>query len=232
MQSSWRSDWFATVIQGVPRVAALSRHMKPTLQLDSIASLQPDMLESLGVRGVIWDVDGTLMPRHACAVAPQLSEAFQRLADSSALCHVILSNCDEGRFVELGGIFPGIPILRVYEDEDGVVVRRRLGVQDTCAVGGSSSRSPTTHARTLERSLRKPSAVMLQAALAELGCASPAHAVMIGDQYLTDIAPANMLGVRTVKVRTVDPRSFPLAVRMLWTAERILFRISTWNAAP
>jgi predicted HAD superfamily phosphohydrolase YqeG len=37
---------------------------------------------------------------------------------------------------------------------------------------------------------------------------------MIGDQYFTDIVSANLAGVRSIKVPTLDPPSFPTAVRL------------------
>ena len=64
---------------------------------------------------------------------------------------------------------------------------------------------------------------MVGAALDALGAVAPVNALMVGDQYLTDIAPANMLGVRTAKVRTVEPRSFPVMVRVLQLAERVIY---------
>lgn len=221
MQSSLRGDWVTTVVQGVPKLSALSRHMRPTLQLDSIASLNAATLRSFGAHCLIWDVDGTLMRRHGNEVAPQLVESFQRLLDDPALRHVVLSNCDETRFVELATIFPTIPIIRVYQTDRGIVVRRRLGASDSSIFGVGVSLDPGCTV------LRKPNVSMVRAALDELGCASAADAVMIGDQYLTDIAPANMAGVRSVKVRTVEPGSFPAAVRALQLAEKLLFAIAS-----
>jgi len=218
MQSSWRPDWLATIIQGLPRVATLSGHMRPTVRIESVAALDSALMMSLGVHGVIWDVDGTLMRRHGTAVAPQLVDAFARLLADSTLRHVVLSNCDERRFAQLASIFPTIPIIRVYDGDNGLVVRRRLGDDDTGPGVGDSHHEP--------RALRKPNVAMVGAALDALGSMSPANALMVGDQYLTDIAPANMLGVRTAKVKTVEPQSFPVMVRVLQLAERLLYRLS------
>jgi predicted HAD superfamily phosphohydrolase YqeG len=76
------------------------------------------------------------------------------------------------------------------------------------------------------RALRKPNEALLRLALCELGCAAPHEALVVGDQYLTDIAPANLLGVRTVKVTTVERRSFPLVVRALQRAEEMLYQLN------
>ncbi len=220
MQSSWRTDWLATVVQAAPRVAVLRRHMRPAIRIRSIASLDAAVLHSFGVRAMIWDVDGTLMARHGTEVAPHLAQAFSRLAGDPTLRHVILSNCGEQRFVELASIFPTIPIIRADLTDRGLVVRRRLGPDDS---------GPSLESMRYERparALRKPSVELLRIALETLECVAPEHAIMVGDQYLTDIAPANMLGVITLKVNTVEPRSFPVTVRALQMAERLLFRFS------
>ncbi|MEO7041275.1 MAG: HAD hydrolase-like protein [Gemmatimonadaceae bacterium] len=220
MESWWRIDWIATVLQAAPRIAALRRHMRPTIRLNGIDTLDAAVMKAFGVRGVMWDVDGTLMRRHGTAVAPHLAQAFARLAGDPALCHVILSNCDERRFVQLASIFPTIPIIRAYATDRGLIVRRRIGDDDTW-----SDVRPMHHQRPTG-ALRKPSLAIFRVALEALEGVSPAHALMVGDQYLTDIAPANMLGVITVKVNTVEPRSFPVAVRALQMAERVLFSLS------
>ncbi len=225
MQILRRGDWFSTVVQGVPRLGTLVRHMRPTIHLASVADLDPVTIRTLGasavITGIIWDVDGTLMARHGAAVAPDLEPAFARLLAVPELRHVILSNSDERRFIELSAIFPGIPLIRVYDSPDGLIVRRRIGSSDSCASDDGVIHQPAAPA------LRKPNVSLVRAALAELGCSSPTHAVMVGDQYLTDVAPANSLGVRTVKVRTVQPRSFPIAVRVLQAAERVLYKFSS-----
>jgi len=50
---------------------------------------------------------------------------------------------------------------------------------------------------------------------------------MVGDQDFTDVAGANLAGIRSVKVRTVRPDSFPIAVRSLHIRERFIFRVLT-----
>lgn len=195
--------------------------MLPTVHVDSVASLDLAVLQSLGVSAVIWDVDGTLMRRHGTSVAPELADAFARLCSDRSIRHAILSNCSEQRFVDLATIFPSIPVLRVYAGDFGLVVRRRLGDDERWTDGiGNVTQVRSSHV------LRKPSVAMVRVALAELGCTSSVTALMVGDQYLTDVAPANIAGVRTVKVRTVEPHSFPPTVRAFQWAERVLYRFS------
>ena len=222
MQFLRRADWVSTVMQGAPQLLALVRRMHPTIHLASVAALDPATVHALGASGIIWDVDGTLMGRHGTVVAPELERAFARLLAEPGLRHVILSNCDERRFIELSAIFPAIPVIRIYDDPHGLIVRRRIGSSDSSF--GAVRVAPPPAARIL----RKPNVALVRAALAVLGCNSPSDAVMVGDQYLTDVAPANIAGVRTVKVRTVRPDTFPIAVRALQVAERVLYRLSPW----
>ena len=46
----------------------------------------------------------------------------------------------------------------------------------------------------------------------------------MGDQYLTDVAGANLAGIGSIKVRTVRPETFPIAIRWLQRVERAVFR--------
>ena len=66
----------------------------------------------------------------------------------------------------------------------------------------------------------------MRAALEELGVADrPAAALMVGDQYFTDIASANLAGVRSVKVPTLHRASFPAPVRWSQRLEAVLYRL-------
>jgi predicted HAD superfamily phosphohydrolase YqeG len=48
---------------------------------------------------------------------------------------------------------------------------------------------------------------------------------MVGDQYFTDIAGANLAGINSVKVPTLSPRSFPLLLRSFQRAEWLMVRL-------
>ena len=56
----------------------------------------------------------------------------------------------------------------------------------------------------------------------DLGCNT--GVVMVGDQYTTDIAGANLAGIRSIKVATIARHSFPFPVRLLQTMEDMLVR--------
>jgi len=214
------ADWLATIRHGLPKIGSLVRHMRPSVDLPDIAAIDPELLGSLGIQAVIWDVDGTLMPRHGREVAEAFREPFLRLVTASELRHIILSNADEARWRELGLIFPEIPVFRGYLTPDGLVGRTLLGGKDSW--GAAEVRR---YSMKESRALRKPSVELIELALGRLGHPPRASVLMVGDQYLTDIAGANLAGIRSLKVSTYAPRSFPVPVRILQFFERICYRI-------
>jgi len=213
------TDWLMTLRQALPKAAILVRHMQPSLALPDVGAIEPALLESLGIEAVIWDVDGTLMPRHGREVAEPFRSSFRRLVLAPRLRHAILSNADESRYRELGTMFPDIPIVRAYATANGVVGRILLR--------GSESWDPRALPATAiatARAFRKPSTELIAVALKALNADSREKVLMVGDQYLTDIAGANLAGIRSLKVPTYAPASFPASVRILQASERLLYR--------
>ena len=119
-----RQSPLGTIAQSVPRMRAILGNMRPTWHLRSIAELGRDFLDRHGIRGVVWDVDGTLTRFHAAALAEEAT-ALGRLLDDPGVRHAILSNADERRFRELGVIFPAIRVMKGYR-VDGVLRMRVL----------------------------------------------------------------------------------------------------------
>ena len=73
--------------------------------------------------------------------------------------------------------------------------------------------------------IRKPSVALLEYALRVLDVPAE-NALVVGDQYLTDVAGANMTGVRSAKVPTLEPGSFPLPVRILQLLDSGFYRLA------
>jgi predicted HAD superfamily phosphohydrolase YqeG len=211
------TDWTLTLRQALPRTGSLLRQLRPTLHIPDVLSLRPELFESLGVRGLIWDVDGTLMPSHAPAMDPECQGVFQRLVDAPSLRHVILSNSGEPRFAELGAIFPTIPVIRAYRTENGVSYRRLLAGTESWSGASSTARGGSM--------IKKPHPLLIDFALGELGLGERAQAMMVGDQYFTDVAGANLGGIRSIKVQTLSPESFALPVRLFQRVESRIFRL-------
>ncbi|MCG8469296.1 MAG: HAD hydrolase-like protein [Gemmatimonadetes bacterium] len=215
------STWLQTTRTVLPHLAKLVREMRPTAHLSSVVELDAESLIEKGVRAVLWDVDGTLMSHHASALPRPLETAVRALLADSRFRHAIVSNCQEPRLEQLGEIFPDVPVLLGYRSEEGARFRVRRGREDTWREGAADAWSPATPGLPI----RKPSAALLRAAMAELGVEDTGEVLMVGDQYLTDIASANLAGVRSIKVPTLERASFPIPVRVAQALENVLYRL-------
>ncbi|MYA32715.1 MAG: HAD hydrolase-like protein [Gemmatimonadales bacterium] len=218
----------------LPRLASLSRRIRPTFHLDSVNGLSAGRLRDLGVEAVLWDVDGTLMAHHAGRVDPALAAGFEDLLRAPGLRHAIVSNCQEARFAELGEIFPAIPVVLGYETGAGPAFRVRRGPRASWRGPGAAAASSAGGGTPGElRPIRKPSRRLVRAALEELDVADrPEAALVVGDQHFTDIASANLAGVRSVKVSTLHRASFPAPVRCSQRLEAVLYRLKHGRPRP
>jgi predicted HAD superfamily phosphohydrolase YqeG len=213
-----RADWWRTVRQSLPQAGRVFRNLVPTFEFRGIDEISDGFLQENGIRGIIWDIDGTLTAYHAADVDASVRVAAGRLFASPGLRHVIVSNCDEARYEELGGMFPQVSILKAYETEAGAAYRTRVGETETWA-----GAQRVQHMRPI----RKPSAELTAFAVHALGMEASA-VVMIGDQYWTDVAGANLGGVRSMRIRTVARETFPLPLRLFQVVDRALRRVSGW----
>ena len=213
------TDQLATLRQTLPRLVRVMKRMRPTYHVGSVAEINRAFLERRGIRGVLWDIDGTLMRYHASDIDPAFQHVRTMFRNGPGR-HGILSNCDERRFEALGEMFPEVPIVRGYATTGGDVFRHTLGGQDThshdeiqqlLASGG--------------RQIRKPSGELVRHGMELLGEADPKTVLMVGDQYLTDIASANLAGAQSVKVPTFRPESFPRAIRATQLLEGMVYRV-------
>ena len=59
----------------------------------------------------------------------------------------------------------------------------------------------------------------------ELACAK-GEVAMVGDQYLTDVAGANLGGIRSIKLPTLAPETFRRSVRAGQIAETVLYAVA------
>ncbi len=218
------SDWFTTTRQALPRFFKLVSKLKPSFHLRDIAALDPEFVESKGIAALLWDVDGTLMPHHDMGVATEFQATLKQL--EIRVPQAILSNCGEDRFHELGQIFPELPVLKAYKTADGRVVLRVLkrGVEQWSEGSGARRLTIERPAGALVP-LKKPSAELIEFALDQLGSPPRERVYMVGDQYFTDIAGANLAGIGSIKVATFKPHSFPFPVRSFQLLERAVYRL-------
>jgi HAD superfamily phosphatase (TIGR01668 family) len=210
---------FATFFQVAPHLLKVIRRMRPTWHLPSLAALDAEFIRRHGVKGLIWDVDGTLTGDRRCEILPAAAPAFAALTAIEGLRHVVLSNAGEERYLQLGGIFPALPILRAYRLGNSVLYRRLVGRDDSWSAAELERRLAEG-----ARVIRKPSPELVQYALRELGCAKD-EAVMVGDQFMTDVAGANLGGVRSVKLPTVARDSFRVSVKVSQRLELAVYRL-------
>jgi predicted HAD superfamily phosphohydrolase YqeG len=212
-----KRDWLLTVRQSVPKALSVAKHLAPTFELRGAAEIDASFLQKHGIRGVLWDVDGTLTHYHGVTLAPE-AEPVRFLFEADWIRHAIVSNSDEIRYVELGRIFPDLPILKLYEMAGSTVGRRLEKGRDTWYADGVGPGVAEAPPGELE-ALRKPDARIMRFAVEQLGV--PAGAVlMVGDQYWTDVAGAGLAGLRSAKVPTAGPSTFPPAIRLFQRIER------------
>jgi predicted HAD superfamily phosphohydrolase YqeG len=222
-----RFDWVSTAWQVLPRSVRVLRSLRPTLHLPDVRALDREFLGRHAVAGLLWDVDGTLMAYHGASVAPELRATLEEI-ERAGVPQAILSNCDEERFRELGAVVPRLPVLKAYQTPAGqTVLRSAIGGSErwTSRQGGAI---PRPEGRL--RPHRKPSAELIEVALECLGVRAKDRVFMIGDQYFTDIAGANLAGIKSVKVATFAADSFPRSIRTFQLVERALYRAlnSAW----
>ena len=213
------SSAFSTFFQSFPRLPMLLRKMQPTWHLSSLSAVTPEFLAGQGIKAMIWDVDGTLTRDRGPGIEPSQEPPFRALMAAPGLKHVVLSNASEERFTQLGTLFPMLTILRAYLLGEQVLYRKRHGAADTW--------SPEELERQLAAGaavIRKPSAALVDYAVRELGVTRQ-EVVMIGDQYLTDVAGANLGAVRSIKLPTFARETFRFSVRLSQRIELLLYAL-------
>ncbi len=214
---SAHTGWIHTARRVIPHFFTLSRQTGPTWCYDAVSGIDPDALADHGIGAVLWDVDGTLMPHHGREVDPSVRDRFEDLIGDARFRHAIVSNCQLPRLRELGEMFPSIPVVLGFTTPDGPAFRAMEGREEV-QFGPGAGRLPPPGSNDVGEGIlpmRKPAGELIDAALERLDLAGQGdRAIMVGDQYFTDIVSANLAGIRSVKVQTIDPASFPTAVRL------------------
>lgn len=75
--------------------AALMKLLSPQQHLDSIYELNAPGLHSLGIRGIIFDMDNTLVPWNDRAVYPRLASYLARLGEEGFRLCIVSNNSRE-----------------------------------------------------------------------------------------------------------------------------------------
>jgi HAD superfamily phosphatase (TIGR01668 family) len=208
-------DWRATLRQALPVLPRVLGSLRPTWVLPSVRAITPQFLCDAGIRALIWDVDGTLAHHQATHFAPEAAAHFERLLSMRGLRHAVVSNCGEQRFRQLAGLFPTLPVIKVYSGATGPIARVRTGDQEVWSARPAGELRP----------LRKPDPAPVEFALRALRIDDRRRVAMVGDQCLTDIASANLGGISSIKVPTLGRASCPPAVRVLQSVDAVLFHL-------
>lgn len=214
-----RESPLGTFTQSLSRLPTLLRSMDPTWTLRSVADIDPAFVARHRITAFIWDIDGTLTAYHARELLPSAAAPFAALRAIPGVRHAILSNAPEWRVRELAGIFPDLPVMRGYAQDGAILSRRLLGSSDSWTAEELASRLAAGAVP-----LRKPSADLVHLTVAELGV-DASGAVMVGDQHFTDIAGANLAGIRSIKIANPSPASFPLSIRVMQQVEAVAYRL-------
>lgn len=203
----------------VREIAEILKDLRPTFRMKDVRSVTPEFLETRGIEGVIWDVDGTLMNYHDTDIAVEFRDQIRSLFREGPGRHSILSNCGEARYPQLGKMFPEIPVLRGYTSPNGPILR--------VLEQGRDSHSAGELKRILDegRVLRKPSGKLIELAMEHLNITDKTKMLIIGDQYLTDVASGNLGGILTARVPAYGRHSFPVALRVSQRLEQALFAV-------
>ncbi len=201
--------------QVLPQVFRLARHLRPTLHLAGVDMIDEALLQAQRIDAIIWDVDGTLVP----PANHEGTEALQPIFRALRVRHAIVSNGPDARLKALGRALPDIPIITGYA-ASGTAVYRILHHGTEQWLHGTDSIDP----RPGLPALRKPDPALIHFTVAWLGCTRD-RVVMVGDQYFTDIAGANLAGIRSIKVPTLGRAYFPGPVRWFQRVESLLYRV-------
>ena len=113
-------------------------------------------------------------------------------------------------------MFPEVPVILGFRTPEGPAFRALVdgGERQTGPGRGFLPPHGSLDVGVGVRPMRKPAAELVAEALRQLDVDDPIEAVMIGDQYFTDIVSANLAGARSIKVDTLDRSSFPAPVRL------------------
>lgn len=211
----------STLRQTIPKLWKVLSRLQPTFRLDSVAEVNAEFIGRHEFRGVLWDVDGTIMSYHGSDVDPAFPHLRSLFASGPAR-HAILSNCDDQRFDTLATMFTDIPIVRGYVTSNGSVFRHSLQGKDT-----HTAREVAAILSAGGRQMRKPTGELVRYGMELLQIDDPTSVLMVGDQYLTDVASANLAGARSAKVPTFRRDTFPLSIRISQRLESLVFAIGS-----
>ena len=212
-----RFDWVRTVLHAAGQLPQLLTALEPMEALPGVEAMTPDFLRANRIVGIIWDLDGTLTAHGASEIHPRVKANVTHLLQIEELQNVVLSNARSPRLRTLSASLPGIPFVKGYQADRNLTFR----------IFQDGEESWTSGVECETAAVRKPDSRLVEFAVRQTGVTSRDRIAFVGDQHFTDIAPANLAGLLSVKVPTLEPASFPLPVRALQLAERAVSAVVT-----
>lgn len=155
--------------------------MLPDAYARRLAEISLDGLAAQGVRGIIVDLDNTLVAYRAAIVAPEVAAWVQAALDQGFRVVLVSNNWSER--VATFGSHLGVPAVP---------------------------------------SAMKPLPLAFIRALRELGTPR-GQTVVVGDQLLTDVLGAKLMGMRAILTDPISEQGF-ITTRMMRVLERALLR--------
>ncbi|MGH7661860.1 MAG: YqeG family HAD IIIA-type phosphatase [Vulcanimicrobiaceae bacterium] len=159
-----------------------ARRWLPDAYLSGVAEISLEPLWELGVRGIIVDLDNTLVAYRETSVAPELAE-WVRAARGRGFGVVLVSNNWSERVAAIG-LHLDVP--------------------------------------TVPRAMKPMPAAFLRA-LRVLGTPR-VQTVVVGDQLLTDVLGAKLMGMRAILTEPLTEYGF-ITTRMMRVVERAVLRM-------
>ncbi|MBI4454077.1 HAD hydrolase-like protein [Candidatus Woesearchaeota archaeon] len=194
----------------------------PSEYLDNINKLEPELLRKKGIDTIIWDVEGTITEYRG-----KISDKENKfLTKFKGFNNYILTNAPEEMCNELSNALPEIPIITGYYHilKKKVIIRKIINHKKIYVLVENNKQiaiKKPINKLNIQR-IRKPSVLLLKKVLF-IENITPKNSVMIGDNTITDIFPANYLGMFTIQIKPpTNATSFPLTLRMLRHCEYIL----------
>lgn len=158
----------------------MSRFLYPGEYLDSAYVIDFDKLYQQGYRGIIFDIDNTLVP-HGAPADERAILLFQHLKELGYSC-ILLSNNKE-------------PRVKMFNDAVHVDYIYKAG---------------------------KPKPSAYRKAMEQIGT-DTGNTLFVGDQIFTDVAGANLAGIRTILVKPIHPKEEIQIVLKRYLEKVVLF---------
>jgi HAD superfamily phosphatase (TIGR01668 family) len=155
------------------------KRLLPDQIVNTVFDIDLDELKARGVRGIITDLDNTLVSAKTPLATPQLIEWLD-LVKERGFQVVILSNNNKSRVGQFADPL-GIPFISAARKPGGAAFRRALNL---------------------------------------MGLA-PEHAVVVGDQMLTDVLGGRRAGLHTILVTPIAPAEEGWATQINRRIEKI-----------